>query len=328
MWLPSLDSVFLVRFLRTFGGGGGGGGGGGFYAKSVGFWGSAPDPDGGAYSAFSKRTNGEFSITVDIDQTLLRWFIGALNMQLLIRSGFWYSFSVLLGGGGGGGGGFYAKSVGFWGSATDPDGGAYSAPPYPLAGREGCPPPAPSPGRPRLLLRPTPCHTTVPPPPLPPKSWIRRCVHGGIVWVYHRYGAPDDKNYHIVSNGAVPPGDQQSHLGINRATWGSTEPPEDQQSHLGINRATWGSTEPPEDQQSHLRINRATWGSTEPPGDQQSQPPPIASVGAGPLHASGQQTCHRKERHQWDSRAVDNFYTLGGGGGGGGGHNRSECHIL
>ena len=45
---------------------------------------------------------------------------------------------------------------GFWGSAQAPDGGAYSAPPCPLAGREGCPPPAPSPGaaspaRPPLL---------------------------------------------------------------------------------------------------------------------------------------------------------------------------------
>ena len=34
-----------------------------------------------------------------------------------------------------------AKSAGFWGSAPDPDGGASSVPPYPLAGREGCPPP-------------------------------------------------------------------------------------------------------------------------------------------------------------------------------------------
>ena len=33
-----------------------------------------------------------------------------------------------------------------WGSAPDPDGGAYSAPPYPLAGREGAtPPPDPTP---------------------------------------------------------------------------------------------------------------------------------------------------------------------------------------
>ena len=33
-----------------------------------------------------------------------------------------------------------------WGSAPDPDGGAYSGPPYPLAGREGAtPPPAPTP---------------------------------------------------------------------------------------------------------------------------------------------------------------------------------------
>ena len=66
------------------------------------------------------------------------------------------------------GGVFYAKSVGFWGSAPDPGGGASSAPPHPLAGREGCPPPAPSPSWPRLLLRPTPCHTLAgAPPPLP-----------------------------------------------------------------------------------------------------------------------------------------------------------------
>ena len=74
-----------MQFLRTFGGGGGGGGG--FYAKSVGFWGSAPDPDGGASSAFSKRTNGEFSTTIDIDQvfgTLSQWFIGALNMHIAL----------------------------------------------------------------------------------------------------------------------------------------------------------------------------------------------------------------------------------------------------
>ena len=33
-----------------------------------------------------------------------------------------------------------------WGSAPDPHGGAYSAPPYPLVGREGAaPPPAPTP---------------------------------------------------------------------------------------------------------------------------------------------------------------------------------------
>ena len=45
-------------------------------------------------------------------------------------------------------GGFYnTKSVGFWCSSPDPDGGACGAPPYPLAGRDGCPPPAPSPGR-------------------------------------------------------------------------------------------------------------------------------------------------------------------------------------
>ena len=47
-----------------------------------------------------------------------------------------------------------AKSAGFWGRAPDPDGGASSAPPYPLAGREGCPPPAPSPGRLRLQSAP------------------------------------------------------------------------------------------------------------------------------------------------------------------------------
>ena len=42
-----------------------------------------------------------------------------------------------------------AKSAGFWGGAPDPDGGASSAPPYPLAGREGCPLPHPLPHPPR-----------------------------------------------------------------------------------------------------------------------------------------------------------------------------------
>ena len=65
---------------------------------------------------------------------------------------------------------FYAKTVGFWGGAPDPGGGAYSAPPHPLAGREGCPPPAPSPGRPRLLLRPTLTGAPPSPPPPPPPS--------------------------------------------------------------------------------------------------------------------------------------------------------------
>ena len=37
---------------------------------------------------------------------------------------FWNSYLVL----------FYAKSVGFWGGAPDPDGGACSTPPYLLAG--------------------------------------------------------------------------------------------------------------------------------------------------------------------------------------------------
>ena len=45
---------------------------------------------------------------------------------------------------------FNAKRVGFWGSAPGPDGGAYSAPPYPLAGQEGCPPHA------RKFLHPPP----------------------------------------------------------------------------------------------------------------------------------------------------------------------------
>ena len=52
-----------------------------------------------------------------------------------------------------------AKNVGFWGSAPDPDGGAHSAPPYPLAGREGCPAsrtlPGASPLAPPLLLSPS-----------------------------------------------------------------------------------------------------------------------------------------------------------------------------
>ena len=71
-------------------------------------------------------------------------------------------------------GGFLRKKVGFWGSAPDPGGRAYSALPHPLAGREGCPPPAPSPGRPRLLLRHTPRHTFAgaPPPPPPPSQFL------------------------------------------------------------------------------------------------------------------------------------------------------------
>ena len=59
--------------------------GGRLYAKSVDFWGSAPNPDGGASSAFSKRMNGESSTTIDIDQvfgTLSRWFNGDLNMHI------------------------------------------------------------------------------------------------------------------------------------------------------------------------------------------------------------------------------------------------------
>ena len=73
---------------------------------------------------------------------------------------------------------FYAKSVGFWGSAPDPGRGAYSAPPHPLAGRKGCPPPAPSPGRPRLLLR----HTLAgaPPPPPPPPLPISGSATGSM----------------------------------------------------------------------------------------------------------------------------------------------------
>ena len=76
---PQPRSFFSAVFVFVFFFGGGGGG------KSVGFWGSAPDPDGGASSVFSKRTNGEFSTTIDIDQvfgTLSRWFIGALNMHI------------------------------------------------------------------------------------------------------------------------------------------------------------------------------------------------------------------------------------------------------
>ena len=40
----------------------------------------------------------------------------------------------------------YQTSVGSWGSAPDPDGGACSTPPYLLAGQQGATPPALSPG--------------------------------------------------------------------------------------------------------------------------------------------------------------------------------------
>ena len=83
------------------------------------------------------------------------------------------------------GGVFNAKSVGFWGSALGPAGGAYSAPPDPLAGREGprgaplqhpprggsassfAPPPAPP--------SPVPPPPPPPPPPPAPNSWIHPC---------------------------------------------------------------------------------------------------------------------------------------------------------
>ena len=39
------------------------------------------------------------------------------------------------------------QSLGSWGSAPDPNGGACSTPPYLLAGQQGVTPPAPSPGR-------------------------------------------------------------------------------------------------------------------------------------------------------------------------------------
>ena len=60
-----------------------------------------------------------------------------------------------------------------WGGAPDPDGGAYSAPPYPLAGREGLRPlllPPPLLISSTLLLSRTP-----PPPPRLPTS-LRACV--------------------------------------------------------------------------------------------------------------------------------------------------------
>ena len=60
------------------------------------------------------------------------------------------------------------KSQSFWGSAPDPDGGAYSAPPYPLAGAGGVPPSRTHPSHTH--------HPCSPPPPPPPKTWIRRCV--------------------------------------------------------------------------------------------------------------------------------------------------------
>ena len=63
---------------------------------------------------------------------------------------------------------FDAKRDGFWASVPDPGGGAYSAPPHPLAGLEGCPPPAPSPGRPaHYFASPLAPPSPVPPPPLP-----------------------------------------------------------------------------------------------------------------------------------------------------------------
>ena len=72
-------------------------------------------------------------------------------------------------------GGFLRKKRWLLGLRPRPRWGSLQRSPHPLAGREGCPPPAPSPGRPRLLLRPTPCHTLAGAPP-PPNSWIRHCV--------------------------------------------------------------------------------------------------------------------------------------------------------
>ena len=88
------------------------------------------------------------------------------------------------GGGGGGGGGLNAKSVGFWHSAPGPAGEAHNAPPDPLAGREGCPPPIPSPRWLRPLLCHNPCHTLTcaPPPPPAPNSWIRPCTCTPHMW--------------------------------------------------------------------------------------------------------------------------------------------------
>ena len=79
-----------------------------------------------------------------------------------------------------------AKSAGFWGSAPDPDGGASSAPPYSLAGREGCPPPAP-PRDGSAHSQPLPFSAPPPPPPPPTVQagsasgyWRRKCADGSL----------------------------------------------------------------------------------------------------------------------------------------------------
>ena len=106
--------------------------------------------------------------TEHIEAALLICQSPASNSNYIFSAVFTYFWGV-----------FYAKSVGFWGGAPDPGGGAYSAPPHPLAGREGCPSPAPSLGRPRLLLRPTPRHTLAGAPPPsqfldPPLTCVRK----------------------------------------------------------------------------------------------------------------------------------------------------------
>ena len=67
-------------------------------------------------------------------------------------------------------GGYNAKTVGFWGS--------YSAPPDPLAGREGAP----------LPICPTLCHTLIfAPPPPPPRSQFLDPPLRGASYVFMLY---------------------------------------------------------------------------------------------------------------------------------------------
>ena len=74
-------------------------------------------------------------------------------------------------------GGFLRKKRWLLGQSPRPRWGSLQRSPTPPSWARGVPPPAPSPGRPRLLLCPTPCHTLAgaPPPPPPPNSWIRHC---------------------------------------------------------------------------------------------------------------------------------------------------------
>ena len=72
--------------------------------------------------------------------------------------------------------GYNQASVGSWGSAPDPDGGACSTPPYLLAGQQGATSPAPSPGRGFLnfmqILHLAVCTL----PYIHVLSWLRHCM--------------------------------------------------------------------------------------------------------------------------------------------------------